>query len=510
VVRSPTKPSTPRLSEVTRHLVLPLGIVSTGWPAVEAKCQEWGVVFDAWQVGLGRVILGKRSDSLYAATIGGVGLSIPRQVVKTFIVGRIAFALCALFPGMRVLWTAHHTATLSNTYRALAGLARRRKVAPYIAHVRRGSGKESIEFVNGSVIFFGARSQGFGRGFEEIDVEVFDEAQILDVKALEDMVAATNQSKHQHGALLFYMGTPPRPTDPGEAFTLRRREALEVEAARARGEAVEFDALWVETGADQNIGRPGGPSLDDHVQWRIANPSYPLRTPLASMLRLRKNLLFDDSWRREGMGVWDDDNALAPSEIDWAKWDALGHTAAPLDGRIAYAVRFSADGSRVALAAALRPAVGVPHVELIKVRDMAAGTGWLVTWLSDRWRGCSRITVDGKAGAGALVNALHVAKIPARIICTPSVDEVIAAHAMVAEAIRSASLTHSSQKQLDDAVRGAGRRTIGTAGGWGWKPLSPDVDVVPLEAVTLALHAVTTGKSGAGRTGSDSRRATVL
>ena len=181
-----------------------------------------------------------------------------------------------------------------------------------------------------------------------------------------------------------------------------------------------------------------------------------------------------------------------------------------MDGRIAYAVRFSADGSRVALAAALRPAVGVPHVELIKVRDMAAGTGWLVTWLSDRWRGCSRITVDGKAGAGALVNALRVAKIPARIICTPSVDEVIAAHAMTAEAIRSASLTHSSQKQLDDAVRGAGRRTIGPLGGWGWKPLSPDVDVVPLEAVTLALHAVTTGKSGAGRTGSDSRRATVL
>jgi hypothetical protein len=68
--------------------------------------------------------------------------------------------------------------------------------------------------------------RGFGRGFDEVDVEVFDEAQILTEKALEDMVAATNQSRHPHGALLFFMGTPPRPVDPGEAFTERRKEAL--------------------------------------------------------------------------------------------------------------------------------------------------------------------------------------------------------------------------------------------------------------------------------------------
>jgi hypothetical protein len=78
------------------------------------------------------------------------------------------------------------------------------------------------------MIMFGARSMGFGRGFDEIDVEVYDEAQILDTKALEDMVAATNQARHEHGALLFFMGTPPRPSDPSGAFTERR-------ARRGRG-----------------------------------------------------------------------------------------------------------------------------------------------------------------------------------------------------------------------------------------------------------------------------------
>ena len=143
---------------------------------------------------------------------------------------------------------------------------------------------------------FGAREQGFGRGFDEVDIEVFDEAQILTEKALEDMVAATNQSRHPHGALLFYLGTPPRPTDPGEVFTLRRNEALSGESE---------DAVYIECSADSNVGRPGGPSLDDRKQLAKGNPSYPHRTPERSIQRLRKNLPSDDSWRREGLGVWD-------------------------------------------------------------------------------------------------------------------------------------------------------------------------------------------------------------
>lgn len=479
------------LSDLARHVILPTGIVSTGWPAVRDTCLGWGVRFDEWQDGLGRSILAKREDGQYAAGIGGVMMSICRQVGKTFTVGMMIMALCILFPGLKVVWTAHRTRTSDETFKSFQGMAKRKKLAPHILIVRRANGQQEIEFVNGSRIMFGARESGFGRGFDEVDVLVFDEAQILTQKALDDMVPATNVAANP---LILYMGTPPKPSDPSEVFSSRRRDALAGTSA---------DAIYVEFSADTDA------DVEDRAQWHKGNPSYLTRTPEAAMLRMKVNL-GPESFRREGMGIWDDVNHLAASEIDWSQWDALGHTPAPSEGRIAYAVRFSADGSRVALAASLRPAVGSPHVELIKVEDMAAGTGWLVTWLSARWRNCSRITVDGKAGAGALVNALRVAKIPARIIHTPALDEVIAAHAMTAEAIRSASLTHSSQKQLDDAVRGAGRRTIGTAGGWGWKPLSPDVDVIPLEAVTLALHAATTGKSGAGRTSSDGRRATVL
>jgi len=88
-MKPPTKPTTPRLSDLARHVVAPKGMVSTGWPAVVKKCSEFGVSFRPWQPGVGKLILAKRADGKYAATIGGTGMSIPRQVGKTFLVGAI-------------------------------------------------------------------------------------------------------------------------------------------------------------------------------------------------------------------------------------------------------------------------------------------------------------------------------------------------------------------------------------------------------------------------------------
>lgn len=496
MVRSPTKPSTKRLSEVARHVVLPSGIVSTGWPAVEAKCAEWGDVFDEWQRGLGRVILGKRADGLYAATVGGVGISIPRQVAKTFLVGRIIFALAILFPGLKVLWTAHRQRTSAETFRKLAGLARRKKVAPHILAVRQANDQQEIAFRNGSRILFGAREQGFGRGFDEVDVEVFDEAQILTEKALDDMVAATNQSRHPHGALLFFMGTPPRPGDPSEAFTLRRKRALEVERARAEGHEVEFDALWVECSADPEVGTPHGPSLDDRAQWRKANPSFPHRTPLASMLRMRANLAGDDSWRREALGVWDDEQG-ATRLITPAEWEATGVKAKP-DGVKSFGVAFSRDGKRLALAGSVRTTDDRCHVELIDgwSGPMEAGVAKLADWLAERWRDTARIALAGP-GAAVLLNALRDRKVPARVVHVMSTPDYLAACAMFYDGIRDHTVTHldkEGQRVLDQSVAVSDRKVRGQNGAWGWQATTLDGDETPVEAASAAVWASRTRK----------------
>lgn len=507
-----------RLSEVARHVVIPSGIVDTLWFEVEERCRDFGVEFDAWQDGLGQVILGLREDGTFAATVGGITLSIPRQVAKTFIVMCIVVALCTLFPNLTVLWTAHRTRTATSTFQKIKAMCTRPAVRAHLragtnqgTAIRDANGEQEIPFANGSRILFGAREQGFGRGFDEVDIEVFDEAQILTIKALEDMVAATNQSRWDRGALLFYMGTPPRPEDPGEMFAARRAEALAAKDGRPDfGEAVAVgDAVYVECSADARVGQPGGPSLDDPHQVELSNPSFPHRTPPVSVARLRKNLPHDDAWRREGLGVWDTSarsHIIPPAAWNERRAEPRAPDAPPMEGRRGYAVKFSMDGATVALAGAVQPADGPVLVEVIEHRSMAHGTGWLVEWLAARVRDSVGVAIDGKAHAGALIDDLIAAGVPRPrraadrhgLIVAPTVAEVVAANSGFLEAVIAGDMVHSGQPGLDRAVDCAERRKIGNAGGWGFAPTG-NGDVTPLEAGALAMWLTRTSRRVPGK-----------
>ena len=91
---SPSVTQPGRLSDVARSLVLPTGLASTEWPSIGKRCASMGVRFDQWQADLVRGALAKRKDGKYAATVGGVVWSLPRQVGKTFTVGAMLFAYC--------------------------------------------------------------------------------------------------------------------------------------------------------------------------------------------------------------------------------------------------------------------------------------------------------------------------------------------------------------------------------------------------------------------------------
>lgn len=452
-----------------------------------------GIGHDPWQQGFGTVALGCLPSGEYAASIGGVVASIPRQVGKTYTVGSILIAIAIEFPGTRIVWTSHHGRTTTNTFRSMAGVCRRKAVVPHMAPtqnngVRSTNGEQELAFANGSIIMFGAREQGFGRGMDAIDIEVFDEAQILSIKALEDMVPAVNQSRHPHGGLVFFIGTPPRPgVDDGEAFTEMRLSAIKGSSEHQ---------VYIEFSADPTA------DIDDRSQWPIMNPSYPHRTPLAAMLRMRKLIPDDDSWRREAMGIWPDPHAaVEPPVIDPERWRALEVGGAP-DGAVSYAVRFSASGEVVALAGAVRPEAGPVHVEGIDQRLVVDGTRWLVEWLAARK---APVVIDGRAGSGALAAALRRAGVPASRIIRPTVDEAIAAHAGFVEAVTSGEVTHIADEALavDDVVR----RPIGTQGGWGFRGRDGQ-DVSLIESAALA-HWVLAAKKPKRSTSSGGRRVVV-
>lgn len=485
--------STLRLSEVARHVVIPAGIERSlwqGWDGQEgvlSRCHEMGVEFDTWQDNLGQVELGVRADGRFAATVGGIILSIPRQVAKTFLTMCIVVALCTLFPNLTVLWTAHRTRTATQTFQKMQGFVRRKRVRRHLQPgrnqgIRTTNGEQEIHFRNGSKVMFGARDQGFGRGFDEVDIEVFDEAQILQEKALEDMVAATNQSRWSFGALLFFMGTPPRPTDPGREFRNRRDKALRVKGdVPAFGGIVQGGkAVFVECSADPDCGDEGGPELDDRRQVERANPSYPHRTPDVSIERLRENLTSDESWRREGLGIWDDFEA---SELILPTWYELAFKA-PMDAPdtpppAPEALGIMADAERTWLSLG---SYGGGHMGAVARMPFVAGRREFVAEVARIAKARDLpVVVQEKTGAALLAPELEALGVTVHVVPFASMVRGVD---LLEAAVAAKKATHGDYDALNAAVAVAKWKLVGDQRVFDHKA----GDVSMLEAVALAWH----------------------
>jgi len=489
-----TKPSEQRkLSEVARHLNQPGGMVSTGWPGVRDRLAQFRIPFDLWQQGASRLILAKREDGLYAAGVGGVIMSIPRQVGKTYLVGWLVFALCTIYPNLTVIWTAHHGRTTNETFGKMRAMARKAKVAPYIENVRAANGEQSITFKNNSRILFGARDQGFGLGFDQVDILVLDEAQRVKEVAMADMVPATNAAPN---GLVFLMGTPPRPTDNGDVFLNRRKDAL----------AGDPDTLYIELSADR------GAKIIDWEQVAKANPSYPHRTSRTAILRMQKLLGSDENFYREGYGIWDDEDGAtrAISESDWA---LTGVDAAP-DGLRSFGVSYSLDGARCALAGSVKHAAGI-HFEVIDAMsgDLEVGVESLALWLAERWQQTAMIAISGQSWASALAQSLLDKGVPRTVIHVLSTPEVFSSATMFLDSVlESAStvrggamptLTHPVGQPTDHLERSVAvsdkKVRIKTSGAWAWESTVEGGDETPVEASSFAVWASRTSKRDPNR-----------
>lgn len=471
-------PTSRRLSELARILHKPSGITGSEFPRVQRVAARAGIHYDLWQQGLLTLMLATRSDGLYACGEGGATVSICRQVGKTYTIGTCTLMLCLIHPGMKVLWTAHRTRTSDETFRSLTGMAQNRTLARYVANIRRANGQQEIELRNGSRIMFGAREQGFGRGFDQVDMEIFDEAQILTVKALDDMIPATNTARNP---LVILMGTPPKPGDPCEVFADKRAQA----------QTGRDGMLYVELAADRDA------DPDDRAQWAKANPSYPTRTTDAAIQRMR-SLLGEDSFRREGLGIWD--QTSTPDVIDPNLWAASATETPDLDGLVGYALDMNPERTSLAIGGAILHKDGSVHIELKRFEDTThQGLRWAVDWIAEHWPRTAAVVIDRQSPAMGLLDDLKHAHV--RPILTEANDMGRACGRFI-DLLHDHRLTHlpdSHQPALALAVKNATIRRIGTQGAFAWNKLATDNDISPLVAVTLAAYGLTITKRNPNR-----------
>lgn len=456
-----------RLADLAKHLIAPDTAVATGWPRVRDTCSNLGWTFDEWQDDLGRLILAKDSDGMYAASI--CAMSLPRQVGKTYLVGCIAFALCLTKPGTTVIWTAHRGRTATETFRAMKAKAKSPELAAFIDQrvkgggIRSSNGEQEIEFLNGSRILFGAREAGFGVGFANVGMLVIDEVQRASTRAMDDLLPTTNAAENP---LVLCMGTPPRPTDDGEVFTMLRTEATTGESG---------DVLYVELSAQDRFALS-----DDEEFWRqlrLVNPSFPHRVGERAILRNKKGLT-EDSVYREVFGLWDELTRQF-SPINGALW-ADRVDVGPVGDTKPNALAVDMNHAREISVGACWIEESSAHVEEVWAGASEAAA---VEWVAERVGRRIEVVIDGQSPAASMIPALRARGVK---VHAGTASDMAKACGLVASEVVAGTITHADQQAVNDAREGARKRPIGTAGGWGYDRKDPTVAIHPLVAVTLA------------------------
>lgn len=460
---------------------------------------RYGLTPDPWQALVITSWLGRSPDGRLAA--GRCGLAVPRQNGKNGVLEVVElFKIVVL--GRKILHTAHEVKTARKAFLRLRSFFENERKWPELARlvqeIRQTNGQEAIVLTNGGSVEFVARSRGSGRGFT-VDDLVLDEAQELTDEQLEALLPTISAAPSGDPQIIM-TGTPPPPNADGAPF--KRMRASGVEGKDKRLSWHEWSPERVPDRADHAgllaLAAETNPALGTRLQMSVVEDE------LAQMSF--------SGWMRERCGAWDSDSI--GGAVDYAAWLGLAVSVdeVPLEGSTVFAVKFSADGERVSCAGAVRPDEGPVFVESFGVRAMSEGTARLVDWLAERRRTAAGFLIDGKAGAGDFRNELIGAGVPARLVRVATADDVITASSGMLRAIAERDVAHSAQPGLDAQVRVAGKRKIGTAGGFGWGPVTPDGDTTAFDAVTLARHGAATAKKRreGGRSGSSGRAGVVM
>lgn len=435
---------------------------SNDWRDARDLAIAYGLTPDPWQ----DLVL---QDTLAETAIGTwasprVGISVPRQNGKNGYVEARELAGLLLY-GERILHTAHEVKTAMMAFRRLRTYFEQHEdLKRLVTKISNTNGQEGIWLSNGASIQFVARSKSSGRGFS-VDLLVLDEAQELADETFAAILPTISASPNPQVILL---GTPPGPTTNGEVFARFREGGVE---------GTDKRLCWLEWSADEDD------DFSDPDVWRAANP--------ALGIRLEEETVADeyaamdlDVFCRERLGMWKGTTSFAVIGED--TWSALASETDP-KGRVSFAIDVAPDRSKASISVAgYLPDGERASVQTIENRK---GTGWVAPRLAElqaRWPNVG-VVLDSAGPAAALLPELRKHKV--KRVYTLSTREVVQSCGAFYDAAMNATLAHTDQPLLNEALASAKKRLLGDA--WAWHRTNSTTDLTPLVSATFALFGLT-------------------
>lgn len=451
--------------------------LSTDGEDAAVLMSAYGCDLDDWQQLVTDCWLGKDESGKYNIT--SAGLAVPRQNGKNVCLeAREFYGL--VINGEKILHTAHQVRTSKKSFRRLAAMftdKRHPEVTDIVKNIRYTNGEECIELDNGGVIEFSARSRQAARGFDGISLVVYDEAQELTDDQVEAIMATLSASATGTRQII-YTGTPPYPGCPGEVFRRRRKICLD--------DPGKHDCWHEWSVAAESVEKI---NAEDTSLWYMTNPALGIRLS-EDFTAEEFRSMSKDGFARERLGWWspvlEQVNDYAVNHDNWKL--CMSEELKP-EGKTAFGVKFSPDGSIVCLAGAVVDEFGITRISVIEQKSTGQGTQWLADWLNSRYKTASCVVIDGRNGVDVLTEKIaDVWKMKSSVI-RPSVKDVVAAVSMLTEAVNEKKLTwYSKQETLNDSAITSVKRPLG--GGWGFG----GDNSTPIEACSLALWGVKTSK----------------
>lgn len=269
-----------------------------------------------------------------------VVLICPRQNGKSLILEIIVLYRMFVL-NHQIVFTAHQWKTAKSIRNRLW---KRIKSRPWAARrlVRNtaSAGEAEMEVESGGKVQFSTRSNDFGRGFDEIDLLLLDEAYNLDSGELDAVAPIQLAAKDPQ---TYYTSSA-----VNELKHPKGEELSKVRAAALAGEAEGM--LFAEFMA------PEGMNPEDPATWPWANPSYGV-IATEKKIRSLKNKLSDTGFEVEmlGWGRWYKvaGEGAEATIIDLGEWSANVVSSLERPGDSCLAMDTTPDGSRVGMVAAI-------------------------------------------------------------------------------------------------------------------------------------------------------------
>lgn len=466
----------------------------------EMFAEDGGATFYPSQLYELELMLARNEDGSPAAST--IGISKPRQNGKSYS-ARYYAVYMAVFEHRDVLYSAHHSSTTKKMFTALCDLFESPERFPDFANdiknISHARGYEGFYFKDwkdedgiihkGGCIEFATRTNSGARG-GTFSVIVIDEAQELTADQQEGMLPTVSASSDAQDAELMpqqiYIGTPPGPTCNGTIFRQMHDSAHE---------STDPAIWWLEWGieTDDIIGYI--PNRDKAIEYAyMTNPAMGYRIAEKTVENEFDTMRLD-GFARERLGWW---TPVVKHELDYAidkdTWEACKSTLPKPEGKTAYGVKFSGDGSMVALCGAVMPDDGPARISLIEQRPTGHGIGWLADWLNQRYNKACCVVIDGRNGVDVLVERITDTWKMKGSVIRPTTKDMIAATGTLVNALNERSVTWFHQQEaLNDSAITSVKRSLG--GGWCFG----GDNVIPIEAASLALWGAVNSKRNPGK-----------